>query len=352
MVVLMSHLFKIVPSLVLATLISPAMAGSINGAGSTAAQPLYHMWAIAYIQKAGVGIDYDAVGSSAGIKKIKESSVDFGASDVALSSEDLQKSQMIQFPSAISGVVPVINIPGIKSGELKLSSTILAGIFSHQITRWNDEAIAALNPNLGLPKVAIMPIARIDGSGTTYNFSDYLSRTNPAFKATYGTNFLIKWPAEVQLIKGSSGIAAAVKQTAYSISYIDYNYVVQEKLSYAQLKNAEGNFVSPTPANFETALNHSSWKTQGNFNEMLTDKPGANSWPITMGTFVIMPRATANNDKTIAALKFFAWGFMQGDHYVNSLDFVHLPDAIQAKVYKEMMTITDKQGHHLNWSPM
>lgn len=348
----MSHFSKLVSGLLLVSMSCSASAVSINGAGSSAAQPLYHMWATAYIQKSGVEMGYDAVGSSAGIKKIKENSVDFGASDVAMSDEDLQKCQMIQFPSAISGIVPVVNIPGIRPGELKLTSAILAGIFSHQITRWNDEAIVGLNPGLGLPKATIIAIARVDGSGSTYNFSDYLSRTNAAWRSSYGTNFIIKWPAEVQLIKGSSGIAAAIKQTANSISYIDYNYVMQDKLAFVQLKNADGNFVVPTPANFESALNHSGWRTLGNFNEMLTDKAGAISWPITMGTFVIMPRATANNDKTIATLKFFSWGFMQGDHYVNSLDFVRLPDAIQAKVYKQMMTITDKQGNRLNWSPM
>lgn len=329
-----------------------AHAETISGAGSSAAQPLYHMWATAYTQKTGTNVDYDAIGSSGGIKKIKERVIDFGASDVALSNEELLKNQMIQFPSAISGIVPVVNLPGIRSGELKLDGAILAGIFSHQITKWNDPAITALNPNLGLPKVAILVFARIDGSGSTFNFSDYLSRVSPVWKNTYGTNFLIKWPAEIQQIKGSSGIAAAVKQSAYSISYVDYNYVVQEKLTYVQLRNAEGNFVTPTPANFESALNHSTWKTQGNFNDMLTAKPGASSWPVTMGTFIIMPRVTTNNDKTIAALKFFSWGFMQGDRYVNNLDFVHLPDMIQAKIFSQMMTITDSHGNHLNWSPM
>jgi phosphate transport system substrate-binding protein len=329
-----------------------SFAEPVNGAGSSAAQPLYHMWAAAYIQKNGVEVTYDSIGSSAGIKKIKDKLVDFGASDVALSTEDLQQYQMIQFPSAISGIVPIVNLPGFKPGELKLSGPILAAIFSRQITRWNDEAIAALNPALTLPKTAIVAFARIDGSGSTYNFTDYLSRINSNWKSSFGTNFIIKWPAEIQRIKGSAGIVSAIKQTPFSISYVDYNYVVQEKLTYAQLKNADGNFVNPTPATFESALSHSSWKTQGNFNEMLTDKAGATSWPITMGTFIIMPRVTTNDEKTIAALKFFSWGFMQGDRYVNNLDFVHLPDSVQAKVFKQMMTISDSHGNHLNWSPM
>jgi len=329
-----------------------ALADSISGAGSSAAQPLYHIWAWAYTQKTGVAIAYDPVGSSAGVKKIKEKSVDFGASDVAMSSEELQQNQMIQFPSAISGIVPVINLPGIRSGELKLNGTVLAGIFSGRITRWNDEIITALNPNLALPKAGIVAIARIDGSGSTYNFSDYLSRVSPIWKADYGTGFTIKWPNEIQRVKGSAGIAAAVRQTAYSISYVDYNYVIQDRLTSVLLKNADGNFVAPTPANFESALNHSDWKSNGIFTEMLTDRSGPSSWPVTMGTFIIMPRTSTNIDKTIAALKFFAWGFMQGDRYVNNLDFVHLPDSVQAKIFKQMMTVTDSQGRRLNWSPM
>jgi len=343
---------RVLSALLVLPLWNLACADPISGAGSSAAQPLYRAWGAVYTQRAGIAIEYDAVGSSAGIKKIKEKQVDFGASDVAMSPEDLQQSQMIQFPSAISGIVPVVNIPGIKAGELKLSSAVLAGIFSHQITRWNDEAISSLNPGLSLPKAAIAAIARVDGSGSTYNLTDYLSRTSPLWKNNFGTQFIVKWPAEIQQVKGSSGIVAAVKQTSYSISYIDYNYVMQDKLAYVQLKNADGNFVAPNPASFESALNHSAWKTQGNFNEMLTEKSGANSWPITMGTFVIMPRIAVNSDKTIATLKFFSWGFIQGDRYVNNLDFVHLPDSVQAKIYKQMMTITDTKGNHLNWSPL
>ena len=162
----------------------------------------------------------------------------------------------------------------------------------------------------------------------------------------------MKWPAEVALVKGSAGVVAALKQTQNAIAYVDYNYVVQDRLTFVQLKNTAGVFVAPRAATFESALSHSSWKTQANFNEMLTDKPGANSWPITMGTFVIMPRVATDIDKTTAALKYFSWCFMQGDHYVNSLDFVRLPDAIQAKVFKQMTSVVDDKGNHLNWSPM
>ncbi|PRC95263.1 phosphate ABC transporter substrate-binding protein PstS [Solimicrobium silvestre] len=343
---------KIILGILAISIFQATFADPINGAGSSAAQPLYTKWATAYAQKTGFDVEYDAIGSTAGIKKIKGKLIDFGASDVALSADDLQQNQMIQFPSAISGVVPVVNLPGIKPGELKLNGSILSGIFSHQITKWNDAAITALNPNLSLPKVEIIALARLDGSGTTYNFSDYLSHVSPDWKAHFGCNFIIKWPAEIQQIKGSNGIVATIKQTPNSISYVEYSYVVQEKLSFVQLQNADGNFVSPKPANFEAALNHSGWKTQANFNETLTDKAGPTSWPITMGTFIIMPKVTKNNNQTIAALKFFSWGFIQGDRYVNNLDFVHLPDSIQAKIFKQMMSITDTSGNHLNWSPI
>lgn len=348
----MSHVAKSIFGLLLFLAHTLSHSASIQGAGSSAAKPLYEKWAEAYQQNSGVDIGYQPVGSSAGIKKIKEQAVDFGASDVALTPQDLQASHLIQFPSAISGVVPVVNLTGVRSGELKLTGELLAAIFTRKITRWNDPAIAAQNPAANLPKSAITVIARADGSGTTYNFSDYLSRINAQWKISYGVNFLVKWPAEVILAKGSAGVVAALKQTPNAITYVDYNYVIQDRLTYAQLKNAAGVFVSPKPASFESALNHSSWKTQATFNEMLTDKAGTDSWPITMGTFVILPKVATDVDQTIAVLKYFSWCFMQGDHYVNSLDFVRLPDAIQAKVFKQMTSVVNDQGKHLNWSPM
>ena len=310
------------------------------------------MWASAYEKKTGVSLDYKPIGSSGGIKQIKAKGVDFGASDVALPAADLTQNKLVQFPSAISGVVPVINLPGLKEGELKLTGEILAGIFSQTITKWNDPAIATINPELTLPKIDIIPVARVDGSGTTYNFTDYLSAINPGWKSTLGTNFLIKWPAKVLQVKGSSEIAATVKKTPGAISYIDYNYVVQEKLNYCQLKNSAGKFVRPKPVGFETALNNSRWKTHSDFSQTLTNKPGLETWPIAMGTFIILPQIAPNDAKTVATIKFFIWGFMQGDHYVNHLDFVHLPDLIQAKVFKVLTEITDQKGQRLNWSAM
>lgn len=327
-----------------------AHATDIKGAGSSAAAPLYQKWAEVYA-KGGLGqIDYQAIGSSAGIKKIKENAVDFGASDVALPAADLKKSHFIQFPSAVSGVVIVVNLPGLRTSEIRLNGELLAAIFGGKISQWNDPALTALNPNLHLPAKPIEVIVRQDGSGTTYNFTDYLCRISKEWQAGFGRNFTISWNSRLTQIKGSSAVSAAVRKTPYSISYIDYNYVVQDKLDSVQLQNHDGKFLMASAEGFSAALNNSSWKTQANFEETLTDKPGLKSWPITMGTFVILPQTAANPEKTIAALKFFSWAFMHGDHFVNSVDLVRLPDGLQARVFREMMTVTDSKGAPLKWS--
>jgi phosphate transport system substrate-binding protein len=327
-----------------------ANASDITGAGSSAAKPLYTLWSDFYAKTGSPKLSYQPIGSSGGIKQIKEKAVDFGASDVALSAEDMKTFKLVCFPSAISGVVPVIHLPGIKQGELQLTGEVLADIFSRKITKWNDPALAAINPGLALPKIAIVPVARQDGSGTTYNFTDYLSKISPGWKESYGKNFTIAWPSEVTQVKGSSGIVSAVKQNAGAIGYVDYNYVVQDKLIYAKVRNRDGKFVAPTADSFATALNNSSWKTNATFEEMLTDKPGLHSWPITMGTFVIVPKIAGNPERMIATLKFFTWAFLKGDIMVDNIDFVRLPDRVQARIYNELTKITDGNGQPLQWS--
>lgn len=329
---------------------SSAMAAGISGAGSSAAAPLYQKWASAFSEKTAVTIAYQAAGSSAGIKQIKERSVDFGASDVALSAADLKKEKLIQFPSAISGVVPVINLPGIKAGQLRLSGEILAHIFSRKITQWNAQEISALNPHLQLPIRAIQVVVRQDGSGTTYSFTDYLSKIDTEWRLGYGKNFSIAWQPDLIRVKGSSGVVAQVKKTAYAIGYVDFNYVVQDKLDYVQLKNRDGFFVAPGAASFAAALNASGWKKTGRFDEMLTDQAGNDVWPISMGTFILMPQNSAHPERTINALKFFSWAFMSGDHFVNSVDFVRLPDQVQARVFNVMTTVADQAGKPLQWN--
>lgn len=326
-------------------------AATTTGAGSSAAAPLYNKWADAYNKKTGGSLDYQAAGSSAGIKQIKARSVDFGASDVALSVADLKAAKLIQFPSAISGVVPVINLPGFKSGDLKLDGETLADIFARKIAYWDDVAIAKNNPGMRLPHKSIAVIVRQDGSGTTYNFTDYLSKVSPSWKTSYGKNFTIKWHTDLTQVKGSSAISSSIENTNYSISYIDYNYVLKDKLHSVAMKNREGKFIQPSASGFETALNNSGWKTKGRFEEMLTDRPGMNSWPITMGTFILVPSIADSPERTIAVLKFFTWGFMNGDYLVNTVDLVRLPDSIQARIFREMTTVKDNSGEILNWAP-
>jgi phosphate transport system substrate-binding protein len=341
---------KLLATLFIFFITCAASATDISGAGSSAAQPLYVKWAQAYARRAGTTVNYQPVGSSGGIKQIKERAIDFGASDVAMSTDDLKKEKLICFPSAISGVVPVVNIAGIKGGDLRLSGELLADIFSRKITRWNDPALAALNPRLRLPNQAITLLVRKDGSGTTYNFTDYLSKMSPAWKQRYGRNFTIAWPADAIQVKGSDGVVAALKQTAGAIGYVDYHYMVQDKLAFAKLRNRDGNFVTPAPAGFGAALANSSWPTQATYEEMLTEKAGANSWPITMGTFVIVPQTARNPEKAIATLKFFVWGFMHGDTLVDGADFVRLPELVQGRVFSELTKVKDGNGRPLEWS--
>lgn len=328
---------------------SSAVAIDINGAGSSAAGPLYVKWAEHYRHSSETQLRYQPVGSSAGLKQIKQRVVDFGASDVAVPAAELKKEKLICFPSAISGVVPVINVPGIKSGDLLLTGEILADIFARKITQWNDPGIAALNPGLKLPKIEIALVVRQDGSGTTYNFTDYLSKVSTAWKDGFGRNFLIKWPSDAKPAKGSSGVVVLLKQTPGAIAYVDYNYVVQDKLAFVKLKNRNGKFVAPIPEAFAAALHNSEWRTKANFEEMLTDKPGPQSWPITMGTFVILPQTASDPARMTATLSFFTWAFMKGDRIVNEIDFVRLPDKIQAKIFSEMTKITDGKGNPLHW---
>ncbi len=322
----------------------------ITGAGSSAAQPLYRSLSELYVKSGGAGLDYKSIGSSGGIKKIKERAVDFGGSDVAMAKEELAKEKLICFPSAISGVVPVVNIPGVRSGDLRLSGEILAAIFLHKIVRWNDPALLALNPRLHLPNRPIALVVRQDGSGTTYNFTDYLSQVSDEWRQSYGRNFTIQWPGAVTQVKGSEGVVKALAQTAGAIAYVDYHFVVQDKLSFVKLSNRDGNFVVPGAAGFAAALANSAWPTDARYEEMLTNKAGRDTWPIATGTFILMPQTSRNPERTVAALKFFVWSFLHGDAITGKADFVPLPDLVQGRIYSEMTKISDVTGQPLRWS--
>jgi phosphate transport system substrate-binding protein len=329
-----------------AALINPAHA-QITGAGSTAAAPLYTKWQDAYAKKTGIVSSYQGIGSSAGIKKISDGAVDFGASDTPMPEVELKKKNLLDFPTVISGVVPFVNVAGIKSGELRLTSDVLIGIYTGRIVKWNDAAIAQLNPQLPLPNQPIVPVARADGSGTTYTLSDYFSRVSDEWKQKFGTNFSIAWPAHVVAAKGTGGLVSSVSKTPGAIGYAEYAYIIENNLHYAQLRNRDGRYIKPDAGAFKAALVNSDWEKTGNFEEMLTDKPGAGSWPITGGTYVYVPRVTATPEKTLEALKFFTWAFISGDDIANSLDYIRLPDRVQARVFREMSSVTDAKGNRL-----
>ncbi|MES2016929.1 MAG: phosphate ABC transporter substrate-binding protein PstS [Pseudomonadota bacterium] len=327
-----------------------AQGADIKGAGSSAAQPLYAMLAQAYAKTQKVALNYQPSGSSDGLAQIKGKTVDFGATDIALDAEQRKAAKLVCVPTAIFGVVPVVNLPGVRKDQLQLNGDVLADIFARKIVRWNDEKLRALNRGLTLPDLAISVIARADGSGTTYNFSDYLGKANAGWKNAFGRGYLIAWPEGVTQVKGSSGVVAALKQTSGAIAYVDHQYAVLNSLAAVALKNRDGQLVHAGPAGFSAALINSAWLSKGNYEEMLTDRPGAGSWPITSGTFILIPQVSANPDKTIAAIKFFTWGFMHGDDVVGKADFVRLPEVVQGRIFAELTTITGPGGAALAWS--
>jgi phosphate transport system substrate-binding protein len=259
-------------------------------------------------------------------------------------------ANLICFPAAVSGVVPVINVAGVHKGQLKLSGDVLADMFARKILKWNDARVVALNPGLKLPDQAITVIVRADGSGTTYNFTDYLSKVSPAWASAYKRDYAIKWATGVVPAKGSGGVVAAVKDTAGAIGYVDFQYATQNSLIYPMLKNRGGKFVLPGATSFSAALAGSSWSRDGKYEEPLTDQPGAASWPITAGTFILVPQKSRTPEKAIATLKFFTWSFVHGEEAAGKADFVPLPDSVQGRVFGELTTITDDAGVPLRWS--
>lgn len=329
-----------------------ALAGAtdIKGAGSSAAQPLYKALAAEYSKTHPLGFAYQPSGSSDGVAQIKAHSVDFGATDVALSAEEQKTNTLICFPTAISGVVAVVNLSSLRKVQLQLTGDVLADIFSRKIVKWNDPRLKALNGSVSLPDQAISVVVRSDGSGTTYNFTDYLSKVSPAWASSYGRNYTIAWPGGVVPAKGSGGVVAALKETPGGIAYVDYQYAVQNGLSVTALKNRDGKFVLPGAAGFSAALANSAWRSGAKYEELLTDRPGAGSWPISAGTFIVVPRKTGNPDATIATLSFFTWAFVQGESALGKADFVKLPESVQARIVGELMTVTDSAGTPLKWS--
>lgn len=320
-------------------------AETFAGAGSSAAAPIYRSWGAAYEKATGHRLAYESAGSSAGLRKIRAREVGYGASDVAPPAAELAKDGLAVFPIAITGIAPVVNLPKIVEGQLRLSGPVLARIFMGQITQWNAAEIAELNPGLALPKLPIKVIVRSDGSGTTYNYTDYLAKVHPDWQGRFGVKTSIAWPEGFLAAKGNEGVAQAVRETPGGISYTDFGYVRDYKLNPVQMKNQAGDFVSPSNEGFRAALAASDWVSSGNFTTTLTDKPGRGVWPITMGTFALVPLVTAKPQETLPALKFFAWAFLHGDELVQQSNFVRLPTRVQASAFKIIASVKDQAGN-------
>ena len=302
-------------------------ADNITGAGATFPYPIYAKWAEAYKAKTGIGMNYQSIGSGGGIKQIKAKTVDFGASDKPLKPEELEKDGLVQFPAVIGGVVPVVNLPGIEAGQMKLTGSVLADIYLGKIKKWNEAPIAALNKGLPLPDAAITVVHRSDGSGTTFIFTNYLSKVSPDWKTKVGEEASVSWPAGVGG-KGNEGVASYVKQIKGAIGYVEYAYALQSKMTYTMLQNKDGQFVKPTEESFKAAAANANWEKAPGFYEILTDEPGAQSWPITGATFILMHKVQDNAVNGKEVLKFFDWAYANGDKLALELDYIPMPDSV------------------------
>lgn len=320
-------------SLVLSTAV---FAVDVTGAGATFPYPVYAKWAQAYKAKTGVGVNYQSIGSGGGIKQIRAKTVDFGASDAPLKPEELDKDGMIQFPTVMGGVVPVVNLQGIAAGQLKLDSQALAGIYLGKIKKWNDSRLLALNPGVKLPDQDITVVHRSDGSGTTFIFTNYLSKISNEWKDKVGNNTSVQWPAPTSTGgKGNEGVASFVQRIKGSIGYVEYAYAKQNKLTYAMLKNSAGTFVAPTAEAFQAAAAGADWKNARGFYEILTNEPGNGSWPITGATFILMHRVQPNAERAKTVLQFFDWAYQEGDKMALDLDYIPMPDAVVKLIREE-----------------
>lgn len=337
--------FKRVAALVsaasLALGLSACNAAELTGAGATFPAPLYSKWASEYNKASGNKVNYQSIGSSGGIKQITAKTVDFGASDMPLTPEELNAKGLMQFPTVIGGVVPVVNLPGIQPGQIKLTGDLLAKIYLGTIKKWDDKAIADLNAGLKLPSQDIGVIRRADGSGTTFIFTNYLAKVSPEWKSKVGEGTTVKWPAGLGG-KGNEGVSAFVTRLPGSIGYVEYAYAKQNKLTHLQLQNADGKFVQPSDTAFKAAAAGADWKNS--FYEILTNQKGADSWPISGATFILMYKQQDSAAKASEVLKFFNWAYANGDKMADELDYVPLPDATVKLVAVEMAKITAKDG--------
>ena len=322
----MKHLFLTV-ALAAATLATTAQAANITGAGATFPYPIYAKWAEMYKAASGTGLNYQSVGSGAGIKQIKAGTVDFGASDMPLPAKELNDAGLFQFPAVMGGVVPIVNIPGVGPGQVKLTGAVLADIYMGKITKWNAQPIAVLNPGVKLPADDITVVRRADSSGTSFLFTDYLSKASPDWKLKIGAGTSVKWAVGVGG-KGNEGVAANVQRIKGAIGYVEWAYAKKNKMAHTQLQNREGAFLQPDDEAFKAAAASADWAKAPGFGVVLTDQPGKASWPITGASYIIMYKAQADAVKGKEVLKFFDWAYKNGDAAATDLDYVPMPDAV------------------------
>ena len=311
----------------------PAFAADISGAGATFPYPVYAKWADSYKKETGVGLNYQSIGSGGGIKQITAKTVTFGATDMPLKAAQLDKDGLVQFPTVLGGVVPVINVEGIKGGDLVLDGDTLAKIFMGQIKTWNDPVIQRLNAGAKLPAQPIVVVHRSDGSGTTFLFTDYLSKVNADWKSKVGANTAVEWPVGIGA-KGNEGVANNVAQTKGSVGYVEYAYAKQNKLSFTKMTNKDGKTVAPTAESFMAAAANADWEGTPGFGVVLTNEAGAGSWPIAGATFILIHKQPQNPAAAADALKFFAWAYTKGDKMAEDLDYVPMPDKVVGAIQK------------------
>ena len=310
-----------------------AIAADISGAGATFPYPIYAKWADTYKKETGVGLNYQSIGSGGGIKQIQAKTVTFGASDMPLKADELQKAGLVQFPTVLGGVVPVVNLDGVAAGDVTIDGPTLAKIFLGEVKTWNDPAIQKLNPSAKLSSQAIAVVHRSDGSGTTFIFTDYLSKTSADWKSKVGANTAVEWPVGIGA-KGNEGVANNVAQTKGSIGYVEYAFAKQNKLTSTKLVNKDGKAVAPTADAFQAAAASADWNGTPGFGVILTNEAGANSWPISGATFILIHKQPQDPAAASEALKFFAWAYAKGGKMAEDLDYVPLPAKVVAAVQK------------------
>ena len=320
-----------------------ATATEITGAGASFPAPLYATWADAYHRATGKRVNYQSIGSGGGIRQITAKTVDFGATDMPLSPEILERDGLVQFPTVIGGIVPVVNVAGIKPGDLLLTGQVLADIYLGRITRWNDKAIAELNPGVSLPNAVIATIRRADGSGSTFVLTNYFSKIHAEWKSRIGEGTVVQWPTPGMGGKGNEGVSAFLQRIPNSIGYVEIAYATQNSLAWARMKNADGHIVSPSEATFKAAAEGADWGTSS-FGAILTNQPGKNSWPLASATFILMHKIQDRPTQGAESLKFFDWAFRHGGQMASDLEYVPLPDSLAQSIRASWKNITDASG--------